>query len=205
MRGYDAAAGGALVADSSVQYACPGAMLGQWDWTMPLNANANANANAFAFGGAAKTAVWLDDHYAVKRLEIDLEDANNAAGYIDCARIIAGSYWSPTYNPPYGATTGIEDSSKNSRNDAGDLVTDRGPMNDAMRFDLMDMPSQDRARMSQIMRGSGTAKPVFISLMPSNDDPLLEQDAMIYGKRQNGPIGFTNYDAYGTTTTIEGW
>lgn len=199
VRGYDATVGGALVIDSGVRFACPGPPLGLWDWTLPLN------SNAFAFGGAAKTAVWLNDHYAIKRLEIDLDDANNAAGYIDCARIVAGAYWSPKYNPPYGATANLDDGSKNSRNDAGDLLTDRGPMNDAMRFDLMYMPPKDRARMSQIMRGSGTARPVLISLMPDNGDPLLEQDSMIYGKRQNGPMGFTNCNAYGTTITIEGW
>ena len=199
VRGYDAATGGALVADSGEKFACPGPPLGLWDWAMPLN------SNAFAYGGAAKTAAWFDDHYAVKRIEIELNDPDNAAGYIDCARIVAGAYWSPAYNPLYGATTGLEDNSKNSRNDAGDLITDRGAINDAMRFDLAYMPPADRARMNQIMRGSGTARPVFISLMPDSTDALLEQDSMIYGKRQNAPMAFANYKTYSTNITIEGW
>lgn len=199
VRGYDAAAGGVLVVDSGVRFACPGPTLDLWDWTQPLN------SNAFAFGGAAKTAVWLNDHYAVKRIEIDLVDANNAAGHIDCARILAGAYWSPKYNASYGATTSVEDGSKNSRNDAGDLMTDRAALNETMKLDLGLMPTADRARMNQIMRGSGTARPVFVSLIPDSSDALLEQDSMIYGKRQNAALAFSFYNAFGTSLTIEGW
>lgn len=199
VRGYDAAVGGALVVDSGVQYACPGRPLGLWDWTLPLN------SNAFAFGGAAKAVCWLDDHYAVKRLVIDLVDAGNAAGYIDCARIVAGAYWSPQYNASYGATTSVDDGSKNSRNDAGDLMTDRSALSETMKLDLGLMPPADRARMNQIMRGSGTARPVFVSLMPGSSDPLLEQDAMIYGKRQNAPMAFSSYNSFSHNLTIESW
>lgn len=199
VRGYDAAAGGALLVDSGVQYACPGAALELWDWTLPLN------SNAFAFGGAAKAVCWLGDHYALKRLVIDLVDPDNPAGCIDCARLIAGSYWSPQYNASYGATVSVEDASKSSRNDAGDLMTDRAASSETMRLDLAYMPSADRARMLQIMRSSGTARPVFISLVPASGDPLLEQDSMIYGKRQNAPMAFSSFNAYGTSITIEGW
>lgn len=199
VHGYDAATGGALVCDSGVQYACPGANLGLWNWTLPLN------SNAFAFGGASKAACWLADHYAVKRLVIDLVDTGNAAGYIDCARIVAGAYWSPQYNANYGATTSVEDGSKNSRNDAGDLITDRFASSEAMQLELGMMPPADRARINQIMRSSGTARPVLLALVPGQDDPLLEQDSMIYGKRQNSPLAFASYNAFSHTITIEGW
>ena len=199
VRGYDAAEGGTLVVDSGAQYACPGPPLGLWDWKQPLN------ANAFAYGGASKTAVWLDSHYAVKRLVIDLVDTGNPAGCIDCARIVAGAYWAPRYNASYGATSGVEDASKNSRSEAGDLVTDRGTLSETMRLDLGLMPPADRPRMSQIMRGSGTARPIFVALVPDRADPLLEQDSMIYGKRQNAAIAFTSFNAYGTNITIESW
>lgn len=199
VRGYDATAGGALVVDSGVQYACPGQVLGLWDWTGPLN------GNAFAYGGVAKAVCWLDDHYAVKRLMIDIEDAGNQAGYIDCARLVVGAYWSPEYNAEYGATNSIDDASKNSRNDAGDLLTDRAALSETLKIDLKMMPPADRARVNQIMRSSGTARPIFLALMPSAADPLIEQDTMIYGKRQNAGLSFDFLNAHSTTITIEGW
>lgn len=199
VRGYDAAVGGALLVDSGVQYACPGPSLGLWDWTGPIN------GNAFAYGGAAKAVCWLADHYAVKRLVIDIEDAGNPAGHIDCARLVVGAYWSPEYNADYGATTGIDDASQNARNDAGDLLTDRAALSETMQLDLKMMPAADRARIHQIMRSSGTARPVLVALIPDDADPLLQQDTLIYGKRKNAAIAFDFYNAYSTNITIEGW
>lgn len=199
VRGYDAAVGGELLADSGVQYACPGQVLGLWDWTGPIN------GNAFAYGGAAKAVCWLTDHYAVKRLVIDIEDAGNPAGHIDCARLVVGAYWSPEYNADYGATTGINDASQNARNDAGDLLTDRAALSETLQINLEMMPPADRARVNQIMRSSGTARPVLVALIPSDADPLLQQDTLIYGKRQNAGITFDYFNAFGTSITVEGW
>ena len=212
-RAYDA--GGNLLFDSGAQYACPGPALDAWDWTLPLNNNSfsgglwnwpTANSgNAFAYGGAARTVVWFDSHYAASRIVIDLVDTNNAAGYIDCARVIVGGYWSPQYNAGYGAMTGLNDGSKNSRNDAGDLLTDRFATSETLKLDLHFMPSQDRARMTQIMRSTGMARPVLVAVIPDGSDPLLTQDTLIYGKRQNSAVAFEFYNAFSSNLTIEGW
>lgn len=214
VRGYDATIGGALVFDSGMQYAAPGPVLGQWDWSQPLNSNAFSGAiwdwpaprdsKSFAYGGAVKTAVWLDNAYSVKRLVVDLVDTNNAAGFIDCARIVAGPVWSPQYNAGYGAAVSMDDGSKNSRNDGGDLLTDRFASSETLRLDLQYLPPSDRARISQIIRSTGVARPVFIALTPGGDT-LLDQETMVYGKRQNSPIAFSFYNAFSTNITLEGW
>ncbi|HEY1102975.1 MAG TPA: hypothetical protein VGE70_06070, partial [Burkholderiaceae bacterium] len=74
VRAWNAESGGTLLADTGNLFACPGANAGDPDWTVPLN------ANAFAFGGASKAVAFLNDHYAVKRVQIDLVDTLNAAG-----------------------------------------------------------------------------------------------------------------------------
>ena len=199
VRGYDALEGGTLVVDSGTQYACPGQTLGLWDWAGPLN------GNAFAYGGTAKAVCWLADHYAVKRLVIDIQDAGNPAGYIDCARLVLGGYWSPAYNASYGASINVQDASTNTRNDSGDLLTDRAALSETLEIKLELMPPADRARINQIMRSSGTFRPVLVALIPDDTDPLLQQDSMIYGKRQNADITFDYFNAFGTSITVEGW
>lgn len=198
VRAYDAQAGGSMLADSGTVYACPGALLDLWDWTAPLN------ANAFAYGGASKTAVWFE-HVAARRLEIELSDPENPAGYIDCARIVAGAYWEPEHNASYGLAVDIADMSTSTRADSGDLRADRGPQYDEMELDLEWLDAQDRARVMQIMRGTSGGRKVFVSVFPGNADALLEQDHMIYGGLAASGVIAARTLAYSKKISIQGW
>lgn len=199
VRLYSDTAATNLIADSGAVYACPGLNLGLWDWTMPLN------ANAFAFGGVSKTAVWLADHYFAKACKIDLVDTGNPAGYIDCARIVAGGYWEPAHNASYGLEANIVDESTTTRNDAGSPVADRGPQYDTLSFSLQFMPEVDRARLMMIMRQCGVARNIFVSIFPKDASPIAEQDHMIYGHRANSGITADFYAAFSNKITMEGW
>ncbi len=198
-RAYDAASGGTLLADTGVVYACPGRVLSLWDWTQPLN------ANAFAYGGASRTSKWFPAHVAAKRLQIDVSDPGNPAGCIDCARVVAGAFWEATYNARYGLEDDSPDTSKTSRAQSGDSVTDRGPQYDTLKLQLQYMPPADRARLRQIIRANGTSRPIFVSVVPGWDDTVLEQDLQLYGKRQQAGITFDFFEAHSTTITMEGW
>jgi hypothetical protein len=189
----------ALIADSGVGYACPGLNLGMWDWTVPLN------ANAFAFGGLSKSAVWFDDHYFAKGCKIDLVDAGNGAGYIDCSRIVAGAYWEPEYNASYGLDANVVDTSTTARNDAGDLLADRGTQHDSLSFSLDHMREGGRARLMMIFRQCGTARNLFVSIFPGGASSVAEQDHMIYGKRANSGVAHSFYAAFSNKITMEGW
>lgn len=199
VRAFDAVVGGELLADTGEVDAAPGAALDMWDWTMPLN------ANAFAYGGLVKVAAWLPDHVAARRLEITLSDPTNPAGYIDCSRIVAGGYWSPEYNPSYGLQQGQTDMTTSTRADSGDLRAERGPQFDTLDFDLAWLAPPDRARMTQILRGTAGGRRVFVSVFPNDGDPLLEQDHMIYGQLARNGIAAAAFRAYSTKIQLQGW
>lgn len=198
VRGYSDAAGTALVIDSGTAPACPGHSLSAADWPAPLN------GNSFAYGGLAKAVRWLASSVNVRRLVIDLVDAANPAGFIDCARIVAGAWWSPRYNAQYGAACTLQDNTVNRRSDAGDLLSDRAPVHELLPLDLKLMPEADRATLARLIRRNGVYRPVFLALMPE-DGTQLEQDSMIYGKRANSPLGFDFYNAFSHKFDMEGW
>jgi hypothetical protein len=124
---------GTLVYTSGTIYACPGLNIEDWDWNSPLNWNDNTNVNMFTFGKISKTAVWLVEsnqffsQKVCRSITITLNDPNNPVGYIDCARIIAGAFWEPTFNVDKNSLniTNV-DTSTTSRANSGDLLFDRG-------------------------------------------------------------------------------
>ncbi len=199
VRGYDATVGGTLLVDGGTVAAAPGLNLGMWNWSQPIN------ANAFSYGGVSKTQVWLGTHYPIKRLVIDLVDTGNDAGYIDCARIVAGAYFEATYNPSYGAAVDYVDTSENSRNDAGDLRSDLGTRHDTLTFDLDYMPEVDRAEMLRIVRAVGVSRNVVISVLPDDVDPTLSQDFCIFGKLSNSAVVARMPNIYSKRFDVEGW
>jgi hypothetical protein len=189
-----------LVEDSGVVTACPGLNLSLWDWTGALN------ANAFAYGGASKTALWLTtNRTGIKGLKIDLVDTSNPAGYIDCARIVAGPYWEPLRNPAYGLQLTLDDESRSERTHAGDQLTDRGTRSEKMSLELRLMPESDRSQLQQILRNVGTGRNFLLSLLPTLGN-TAEQDHIIYGKRASStPVSFDAYALFGNRVDIASW
>lgn len=199
-RAYSDTACTALLGDTGVGVACPGLALGLWAWPGVLN------ANAFAYGGGAKAVAWFASNLSgVKGLKIDLADAGNPAGYIDCARLVAGPWWSPAYNVELaGLSTTVVDTTVNTRTLAGDLSSERGPMYQDLSFSTPILGEADRSQLMQIMRGNGSWKPVFVSLMPRTGG-AAEQDHMVYGKRKGGPVDHPGLARFSHTHTVEGW
>lgn len=189
----------ALLQDSGVVTACPGLALGLWAWPTAID------ANAFAYGGASKSAVWFESQQAgVNGLKVDLADAGNPAGYIDCARLVAGPWWQPVWGAEYGATQDVVDTSVNTRTLAGDLATDRGPLHEEMSLSLAFLSPAERATLMQLMRGNGVSRNVFVSRMQGagNAD---EQDGMLWGKRKGAPVAHAFFDTHAHTLDLQGW
>lgn len=198
-RAYSNTACTALLADTGAITACPGLPAGPWTW------QGTFNVNAFAYGYFSKAVAWFASNLAgVKGLVVDLSDAGNPAGYIDCARLIAGPWWSPAWNPEYGAPASLVDDSTNTRSDAGDLKTDRAPMHEELSVKLPWLTETERSALRQVMRANGIWKPVFLSLMPG-DGRACEQDYMIYGKRKNAAFEHPVFEQFAHTLDIEGW
>jgi hypothetical protein len=199
VRAYSDTAGVTQIKDTGVQYACAGQDLGLWNWSEPLN------ANAFAFGGVSKVQVWLGAHYFARRLLIDIVDSGNPAGYIDCARLVAGAYWEAPYNPGYGVLPTVVDTTASHRNDAGDNLSDRGTLHDTLSLDLKMLAETDRAALMRIARLAGTACNIFVSVFPEDDSPVAEQDFCIFGKRANAGVAADFYANFSHKLDLEGW
>jgi hypothetical protein len=190
----------AQIADSGTTDVATGLNISLWNWSEPVN------ANAFAYGGITKSALWFVAAVgAVRGAKLTLSDPDGDAGYIDTARVGMGTYWEAPYNPA-AVDPVIADTTENKRNDAGDLMSDRGTQHDVMTLQLDLLSSTDRATMMRIARHNGKFLPLFISVFPGDSDPILEQDNMIYGKfvsDEGVPEDF--YAHYAHKRQVEGW
>lgn len=185
--------------DSGETYAAPGAGWEAFAWSQPLN------VNAFPQGVATKVAKWLTEQDWCVKLVIIIKDPNNPLDYIDTARLVVGPYWEPRANAEYGAEVGQQDNSTNTRAASGDSRSDRSYRNDVMNFTLGGMKEDDRAVAQRIFDGLGTTRPFFLSLLPENKNPVLEQKWMIYGKRQNSLFRFVSFDQHDNQVSMLGW
>lgn len=199
VRLYSDTACTALLQDTGAITACPGFAGVPWTWTGVYN------ANAFAYGAVSKAVAWFASNQAgVKGMKVDLADAGNAAGYIDCARLVAGPWWSPDWNPEYGCSTTVEDSSATVRNDAGDLLSDRAQVNQTLTLKLPMLSEAERSQLMQIARANGVWKNIFVSLLPQ-DGTAAEQDLMIFGKRKNTAMDHPAFAIYAQTLELQSW
>jgi len=190
VRLYSDAAGTTLIHDTGAVAACPGV---DHSWY-----GATVTAPAFAYGALSKVARWLPQHYNARRCVIDLADATNPAGFIDCSRLVIGPWWEPARNASYGAQAQLVDSSTTERTEAGDLVAERGPVHESLSFDLKFLAESDRATLMQLLRRFGTSRNFFLSLRPADSAAAAERDHMVYGKRRSAvfandmPLNFTH-------------
>lgn len=198
VRRYSDTAGVTLIDDSGTVAACTGVVHDLAFFTA-------INANSFAYGGLAKSSVWFSANVLTKRLVIDIVDTGNAAGFIDCARIVAGAYWEPLKNADYGVKAGLEDTTKSTRNDAGDSLADLGTKHDVLSFDLRLMNETDRATLRKIVKGPGAARNILISVYPGNSNNVLEQDHTVFGKRANSDASADYFGVFGSSVSLDGW
>jgi hypothetical protein len=168
--------------------------------------------NLFQLGVLSKAAFWFPTNVSnVQSMRISITDTTNPATTIDCARIVCGSYWQPTYNASRdGLDLNITDTSQNSRTDAGDLVTDRGFINDELSLSLSLLTDTDRNNLLQIIRTAGVNRNILVSVFPtdwnaSGPNNTTEQHYTVYGKRANSGFNYV-IQGYGSSNLqITGW
>lgn len=171
------------------------------------------NGSLFQLGVLSKTSVWFPTNFVnVRCVKISVSDTTaNTAGYIDCARIVCGSYWQPTYNASReGLVLGVTDTSQNSRTDAGDLIADRGFLHDELSLNLGLLTDTDRNNLLQLTRTAGVNRNILVSVFPENfstttRNNTTEQQYTVYGKRANSQFNYI-IQGYGSSTMqITGW
>ncbi|WP_298929260.1 hypothetical protein [uncultured Ramlibacter sp.] len=170
---------------------------GLWEWGAALG------VNAFSYSGGVYGRVYFTAS-VIRKLVLDIVDTDNPSGYIEAARVVTGSYWSPQFNASYGVELGLNDQSKHERSDASDLRTTRGGTWRSLTFQLDRLEPADRQRMYEILRGNGLSRPFFISLFPEDGDPSVEQSYQLYGKlARAGVLGLPTFAVYNTALSIE--
>lgn len=192
--------------DTGDQPCCPWNNLNLPAWgTNPVG------SSNYSYGGGTYCRLWLNSTQraiASRYLAIELTDPYSGRGNIEISRMIAGTYWSPTYNTGYGIEAGIKDLSEHTRTEGGDLVTRRGPRLRTLNFDMQWMASSDRKEVTKILLGNGMSKPVFVSIFPdstgTDEDYQRESLHQIYGKLMTVPgVSYTSYDIYSTRMELE--
>lgn len=206
VRGYANTADADPAVDSGTVKACAYTPLGSWRWGVePLGVNGyrRGGVNTFSTGGGAYARAWLTATMC-RKVTIEITDTDNPDGYIEAARLVIGSYWSPKYNAAYGAKPGIIDSSKHERSDAGTLRTDIGTRCRSLSVDLSMMPETDRAVLWSILRDNSLPTPIFFSLYPDGANPALEQANQLFCKlAQAGSMPHQFFNAFNTTLSLE--
>lgn len=119
----------------------------------------NTTPNGF---GAAQA--WFGAT-SVERVEVEISDADNSAGYIEISRLCIGRRHEMGYNPKYGAALGYSDRSKSSRAESGDMRTEHqgGSRTLAIDFNVLEQPDAE-FMLGLIMRDKSL--PLFVSLFP---------------------------------------
>jgi hypothetical protein len=180
--------------DSGAVLACPAPTVTPRRWT------AAAGASAYAFGGGACARAWLPAAVPAYGLRLDIVDTNNLQGYLEAAALVAGAYWEASTNFDYGASAQLADTSKSTRNDAGDQITDLGTVSRRLKIPMSKLGPTDQTTLWNAMLACGTHYPVFASMFPGSSDLALEARHQAYGLFQELPEMSLPYFNLGAAT-----
>jgi hypothetical protein len=184
--------------DSGFVLACPAPAFklpGRWTLAQSMT--------AYAYGGGALARAWLPPT-AATGMVVEVSDPGNVVGNLEATHLVAGAYWEPKVNADYGASITPLDTDKNSRNDAGDLVTEIGTRHVKLAFTMSKMAAADRDNLWELMRGNGSSIPVYINLAPEHDDLKYERMYSVYGKLVNkAAMALPSFKVAASTTEVE--
>lgn len=199
VRLYSDTAGTALVLDTNTlqpgALACPAPARVPRGWTAALAASAYFN------GGGAHGRIYFAST-SFKKYVVDIVDTSNLQGYIEAARLVIGTYWSPTYNAT-AAPLEVMDSTLLFVNGGGGQFADAGHIRRKLSIDMDNMPAADRATLVNVSMSS-RAYPILVDMFPESSDLSLQRDNLIYGRRADDSGIAVQYSiAYGTSIAVE--
>lgn len=184
--------------DSGIEVAIPPIPLTVWPWgSVPLG------VNSYVMGQTSTMVKWVPVG-SYEKIVIELDDSLNTLGYIEAGRLFVSNHYEFVNNASFGSSVSMIDDSRNFRNDAKDLITDRGIVYKTMSVSLDAMRQADRTFLSNILKMSSASFPVLLSIFPENEDKVLEQEYQIYGKlTKSSAIAIANFDRYTTNVELE--
>jgi len=190
------------------QFASPAGLFGDpGEWGIaPLGSNSfiPGGVNTFNYGGGSAAYAWVP-LTNIKKLVIDIVDADNTAGYIEASKLVVGGYWQASVNPEYGAVSmSNNESTKIERSDAGDIRVDKGCMYRELSLNMQYLNTADRDFIYRIMRGNGMTKGMFVSCAPSSTDIGEEQIYMLYGYlSKSSALSYQLFGKWGSSISVQ--
>lgn len=162
------------------------------------------SSSAYNYGGGRSITLYTTPVTAYN-VRVDISDPLNLQGYLEASRLVIGEYFSPVYDAEVGTKISFEDTGKNFRNDAGNLMSDIGTRNKLVDVNVGMMQEVDRAALWKIVAYCGTSYPVFMSVYPGNANKDLEQAYTVYGKFSNiSKLAAKSYGVWEAPLTVEG-
>lgn len=198
VRLYSDTAGTLLVLDTGTLLCAQGAPMSLYGMS------AQQAASAYSYGGGTCARLFFTK-VSAQKVVIDINDGANLQGYLEAARLVIGDSFSTKYNVAYGMEISLEDSTRNQRTDAGNLVSDVGYRYKSVKADLEILPPAERAALWKLVGMCGTSVPVFFSVETGNMDKQAELDYSVYGKFSKvSTVAAKNYLIYSSQLEIEG-
>ena len=197
IRGYTYDSDTSPAFDTGAVVAIPPVPLGSMDW-----GNQALGANAYATGGYATCVVWVPVN-SYEKLVIDIDDTLNPVGYVEAGRLFCSNYHEFEYNAEYGSSVSVGDTDKQFRNEAGDLLSDKGSTYKTMTVNLGLIPEEDKQAVLGALRAATRAKPILV-YAAETDDSVANQQWTIYGKlNRSSEITASSFGRYSTNLTLE--
>ena len=162
-------------------------------------------SSTFPYSGATKTSVWFPQIFTTVRKILVVIFNSAAVGFVECSRIVCGTYWEGTRQASNGISLGINDNSIVTFTRSGDSYVDKRPLTETMNFQLQYLTDTDRKTLLSIMRTYGTTGLLYVSVFPDNANTELVQTYTVYGRSQNNSIEYALFNLYNTTLTINSW
>ena len=124
-----------------------------------------------------------DVAFTAKSFTLNLNDPDNAQGYVEIAKLVAGVHWSPSRNVAWGASLTYTDRSKNYTMDgSGRTATDFGTRARKLNVNCAQMLEPDRAALQRILRANGIGHGMWISLDPFNASKEFTREHSLWAK-----------------------
>ena len=166
---------------------------GVFSWGGYLNPTVAAEYTISAFD-------ILDSTVQARYLRIDISDPDNADGYLQAGRLLAGPAYRPSINYANGVEFEFVDESRVTKSRGGQTFVDEVERFRRIRFDLINLPENEIFQnvFNQIDRLKGIAGDVFIVPQPdkastwptqniygriTNTDPIVNSSLTYYGRR----------------------
>jgi hypothetical protein len=146
----------------------------------------------------------LDSPVQARYLRINISDNDNADGYIEAGRLIAGPAYRPSTNYGFGVQIQFVDESRIVKSRGGQTFVDEVERFRRIRFELQNLSEAEIFGnvFNNIDRLRGVAKDILV--IPQPDDPKTWPTQNIYGRLvSTEPIINRTLKLYGRTIEVE--